>query len=182
MLAVKTISRIILRFCLSVLRSSRVPWEEQRSDQREQEAGGDCPQEVFFDRRQIGTKLSCCCHTITLVFSLHKSEKNSAMKYCIYVWGMLGLNFPRTSSPLPILFFISKISCFPSPNVFKISFFQQGPVPPSRRRTQTGSSGWDTVQAGTFWRKIMKNQPRTTKNHKKPTWNHHITMPNLPRL
>ena len=102
MLAVKTISRIILRFCLSVLRSSRVPWEEQRSDQREQEAGGDCPQEVFFDRRQIGTKLSCCCHTIILLFSPHKDKNNNVIKYCIYE-AYLALTFQGRHPPQPLL-------------------------------------------------------------------------------
>ena len=38
-------------------------------------------------------------------------------------------------------------------------------MPPSGRRTQTGSLGQDTVWAGTFWRKTMKNQPGTMKNH-----------------
>ena len=30
---------------------------------------------------------------------------------------------------------------------------------------QTGSSGQDTVQAGTIWGKTMKNQPGTMNNH-----------------
>ena len=47
--------------------------------------------------------------------------------------------------------------------VYKI-FSQLGPVPPSGRRTYTGSSDQDTVRAGTFWRKTMNNQPGTMKN------------------
>ena len=43
--------------------------------------------------------------------------------------------------------------------------FSLGPMPPSGRRTQTGSSGKDTVRSDTFWRKTMKNQPGTMKNH-----------------
>ena len=37
-------------------------------------------------------------------------------------------------------------------------------MPPSGRRTETGSLGQDTVWAGTFWRKTMKKQPGTMKN------------------
>ena len=43
-----------------------------------------------------------------------------------------------------------------------------GPVPPSGRRTKNGSLGQDIVWAGTFWRKTMKNQPGTMRNHEKP--------------
>ena len=45
------------------------------------------------------------------------------------------------------------------------SFVRLGPMPPSERRTQTGTQGQDTVRAGTFSRKNMNNQPGTMKIH-----------------
>ena len=43
-----------------------------------------------------------------------------------------------------------------------VYFTKLGPMPPSGRRTQTGSSGQDTV-----WGAYILE-----KNHEKPTWNH----------
>ena len=49
-------------------------------------------------------------------------------------------------------------------NIFLLlHFITLGPMLPS------GSLGQDTVWADTFWRKTMKNQPGTMKNHEKPT-------------
>ena len=45
-------------------------------------------------------------------------------------------------------------------------------MPPSGRRTEAGSSGKDTVQAGIFRRKTMKNQPGTMKNQPGTKKNH----------
>ena len=46
---------------------------------------------------------------------------------------------------------------------FKFDFFNRlGPMPPSGRRTKTGSLGQDTVWGGYI----------LEKNHEKPTWNH----------
>ena len=65
-----------------------------------------------------------------------------------------------------------------------MTFCKLGPMQPYGRRTLTGSSGQDTVWAGTFWRKTIENQPGTMKNNEKPTWNHEKpwkTMKNQPR-
>ena len=102
MLTVKTISRIFLRFCLSVLRSSRVPWEEQRSDQREQEAGGDCPQEVFLTDVRSGPSYPAVVTQLYFYSPHTKDKSNNVIKYCIYE-AYLALTFQGRHPPQPLL-------------------------------------------------------------------------------